>query len=136
MENINDLPLYKRLGIKEGIEIKLINEPDYYLNLLNGIASKLHFHKKLKSSVDLIHLFTNSRKELSVEFPFLKDYIKDGGAFFVSWPKNSANFICDLDEEYVCEFGKRNGFKPGSPLSIDDYWAALKFTKITDNYDD
>lgn len=129
MENINDLPLYKRLGIKEGFEIKLINEPENYLTLLNGIRSKLRFHNKLKCAVDMIHLFTNSKKELSVEFPFLKDYVKNDGVLCVSWPKNSSSFVSDLNEDTVRELGKTYGLMNSSTFSIDNYWAGMKFTR-------
>lgn len=129
METINDLPLHKRLGIKEGFEVKLINEPEYYLTLLNGIAPKIHFHKRLKYAVDFIHLFTSSRKELSIEFPFLKDYIKNDGVFCVSWPKNSSNFVSDLDENTVREIGIKNGLVYCLSFSIDNYWTAVNFTK-------
>jgi hypothetical protein len=133
MENINDLPLYKRLGIKEGFEIKLINEPNDFKNMLGGELPKIYFHKTLKSSVDLIHLFTYSRKELSIEFPFLKDYIKNEGVFCVSWPKNTLNFISDLDEETVRQFGEINGLVNARSFVIDDYWTAMKFTKSRSN---
>ncbi len=129
MEKLYEVPLYKRLGIKEGTEVKLINEPDYYIKLLNGIASKIIFRKKLNSAVDVIHLFTNSKKELSVELPALTNYIKESGVIWVSWPMNNPNFVSDLNEKLVCELGERYGLMRGFSFEMDDYWLAMNFTK-------
>lgn len=131
MENINKQSLHRKLGIKEGFEVKLINEPDNYLELLNGIASQIHFHNKLKEPVDVIHLFTKSKKELLIEFPFLKNLIKSNGMFWVSWPKNNSKYVSDLNENNIREIGLMNGLVNTKACSIDDNWSALKFVYRT-----
>ncbi|PKL81685.1 MAG: DUF3052 domain-containing protein [Ignavibacteriae bacterium HGW-Ignavibacteriae-3] len=127
MSGIIQLPLYEKLGIENGFQIKLINEPDNFIDSLNGILEKIHLHKKLLEPVDLIHLFTRSRKELLVEFPVLKKYVKENGAFWVSWPKKSSAQMSDLDYFAVREIGLINGLTDVSGCSIDDNWNALKF---------
>jgi len=127
MENINKQSLHRKLGIKEGFEVKLINEPDNYIELLNGIASQIHFHNKLKKQVDVIHLFTKSKNELLIEFPFLKNFIRTNGMFWISWPKNNSEYVSDLNENIIREIGLMNGFVDTKVCSIDDNWSALKF---------
>jgi len=131
MENINTQPLHRKLGIKEGFEIKLINEPDNYIELLNGIASQIHFQNKLKNPVDVIHLFTKSKKELLIEFPFLKNFIRTNGMFWVSWPKKTSTYVSDLNENIIREIGLMNGLVDTKVCSIDDSWSALKFVYRT-----
>ena len=131
MENINKRSLHQKLGMKEGFEVKLINEPDDYLELLNGIASQIHFHNKLKKPVDVIHLFTRSKKELSIEFPFLKNFIRANGMFWVSWPKKNSTYASDLNENIIREIGLMNGLVDTKVCSIDDNWSALKFVYRT-----
>lgn len=127
MDSTINIPLHIKLGIEEGFQIKLINEPDNFINLFNGVLDKIHLHKKLYEPVDLIHLFTRSKKELLVEFPFLKKYIKENGAFWVSWPRKSSAHISDLDYFAVREIGLSNGLIDISACSIDENWNALKF---------
>ncbi len=37
-------PLAKKLGIKPGFNIKLVNAPDYYLTLFTDLPGDLHFN--------------------------------------------------------------------------------------------
>lgn len=127
MNIANEIPLHKKLGIKEGYQIKLINEPDNFIDSFNGIYDKIHLHKILKEPVDLIHLFTRSKKELMVEFPTLKNYLKENGAFWVSWQKRNSNHISDLDNNVVRKIGLMNGLVDTKVCSIDENWSALKF---------
>jgi hypothetical protein len=127
MEKIEVTPLHKKLGIKEGFEVKLINEPDDFLESLNGIRNSVHFTKILNKPVDMIHLFTRSKKELIIEFSGLKNFIKKNGILWVSWPKRSSNYISDLDENVVRNIGLVNGLVDTKVCSIDENWSALKF---------
>jgi len=127
MKNINNKSLHQKLGIKEGFEVKLINEPDNYIELLNGIASQIHFHNKLKEPVDVIHLFTKSKNELLIEFPFLKDFIRTNGMLWISWPKRNSKYVSDLSENIIREIGLTNGLVDTKVCSVDDDWSALKF---------
>ncbi|MHB8907173.1 MAG: DUF3052 domain-containing protein [Melioribacteraceae bacterium] len=127
MNIMNGIPLHEKLGIKEGYQIKLINEPDNFIDSFNGIYDKIHFHKRLIEPVDLIHLFTRSKKELMVELPTLKNYIKETGAFWVSWPKRNSHHISDLNDSVVREIGRMNGLVDTKVCSIDENWSALKF---------
>ncbi len=116
----------KRIGIKEGYTIKLINEPEEYSKTIGLFGKQIKLQRKLKEPVDLIHLFTKSKKELSVEMPCLRNYIKDNGAIWISWPKKSSNFICDLDTLTVREIASQNGLSDTDICSFDDAWFAMK----------
>jgi hypothetical protein len=127
MSTTEGMPLHEKLGIKEGFEIKLINEPDNFIESFVGINDRIHFHRRLKEPVDLIHLFTRSKKELMVELPILKNYLKENGAFWISWPKRNSSHISDLDHNVVREIGLMNGLVDAKVCSIDENWSALKF---------
>ena len=116
----------KRFGIKNGYTIKLINEPEEYSEVIALLDKPVKLQKKLHEPVDLIHLFTKSKKELSVEMPCLRKYIKDNGAIWISWPKKSSNFICDLDTLTVREIAVQNGLSDTDICSFDDAWFAMK----------
>lgn len=116
----------KRFGIKNGATIKLINEPEKYSEVIALVDKPIRLQKKLHEPVDLIHLFTKSKKELQVEMPCLKKYIKEGGAIWVSWPKRSANFVSDLDSLIVREIAALNDLCDTYICSFDDLWFAMK----------
>ena len=127
MKKIVETPLHIKLEIKEGLEIKLINEPEYFLDSLNGIREKVHIRHILNKPVDLIHLFTRSKKELWVEFAGLKRFMKKNGVLWISWPDKSSRIVSDLDENAVKDIGFKNGLVDVKSCSIDNNWRALKF---------
>jgi hypothetical protein len=133
MENINNTPLHIKLGIKEGFEIKLINEPDNFHNLLNEIQGTVHFRKILNEPIDMIHLFTHSKKELVVELSGLKNFVKKEGILWVPWPKKYSSYVTDLDHQTVKEIGLTSGLEDEEVCSIDDNWSALKFVHRTED---
>lgn len=121
--------LINRLNIINGASVKLINEPNYYFDLLGNVPEDVKIHKKLDGPVDMIHLFTRTRKELMVEFPVFKKYVSKNGALWISWPKKSSNLPTDLNEEIVKNIGNQNEFTGLGLCDFDETWLALKFEK-------
>lgn len=65
-------PLVKKLGIKPGAKILLINEPRNYFTLLGEIPMIERLNRDyISSDVDFVHLFSTSQEEL---FPLLNEY--------------------------------------------------------------
>jgi hypothetical protein len=127
MYSIDSLSLYKSVGIHEGADIKLINEPENLFSGLNEDVNQYVFHKHLKQPVDLIHLFTRSKKELSVELPSLLKYLKHEGVLMITWPKDTERFSSDLDNCYVSEFGTNVGLVEAGSYSLGNNWSTLTF---------
>src|SRR5471030_698131 len=82
-------PLAKKLGIKDGFHISLINSPEYYLSLFTDLPAELYFENKGDIKINFIHFFTNSKDEFTSLLPLLKDRIKPNGMIWVSWPKKA-----------------------------------------------
>ena len=127
MDLTERFPLYAYSGIEDGFRIKLINEPDEFKESLNGFYPQINFQNRLKEPVDLIHLFTRSKKELIVELPALAKYLKEEGTLWVSWPDINSDHISDLNEQTVREIGLLHGFEEIEFGTIGGNWSALKF---------
>jgi SpoU rRNA methylase family enzyme len=56
-------PLAKKLGLKEGQRVLLIDEPDDYLSLLQPLPASLSVARQAGPAIDLLQLFV-VRKEL------------------------------------------------------------------------
>jgi hypothetical protein len=64
-------PLVKKLGIREGFQIAIINEPADYFNLLSGLPGNVIWYKNLnKSNLDMSHLLLSAGKYLATSFPW------------------------------------------------------------------
>ncbi len=65
-------PLEKKLGLKDGQRVSLIDVPDYYENLFTSFPE---IQLKSRATVELIHFFAKSQKELIQKLPKLKKRI-------------------------------------------------------------
>ncbi len=69
-------PLAKKLGIKAGFTVKLVNIPPYYFGLFTDMPEIVTCNNITgKQKVDFIHFFTKGAEELNKLLPLLKKEI-------------------------------------------------------------
>jgi len=118
-------PLDKKLGIKPGFGIQLVNAPDYYFNLFDELPGDLHFDEDDEPK-DLIHFFTKQENELITMLPILRMQIKPNGMIWVSWPKKSSKIITDITEDTIRNFALKIGLVDIKVCAVDEIWSGLK----------
>lgn len=119
-------PLFKKLGIKPGYEMIIINEPAAYWEWLSPLPEGAIVKPK-SDEVDFIHLFVKEWKVFEKEFVKNKKRLKKDGMFWISWPKKSSKVLSDLDETIIREFGIKNGLVDVKVCAVDETWSGLKF---------
>jgi len=119
-------PLAKKLGIKEGFQIDLINAPEYYLCLFTDLPANLYFENKKDAKIDFIHFFTKSRDEYKTILPNLKNRIKPNGIIWVSWPKKASKVPTDITENIIRNFALQTGLVDIKVCAVDETWSGLK----------
>lgn len=120
-------PLVKKLGIKAGNDILLVNTPDHYMDLLGTeLPDDLVFQEE-RSQSDFIHFFTKEHEELDREFSDLKKYLDKNGMIWVSWPKKASKVPTSVDEALVRRKGLELGLVDVKICAVDETWSGLKF---------
>jgi hypothetical protein len=119
-------PLAKKLGIKPGFNIKLVNAPDYYLELFTDLPGDLNFEEDSNAKKDLIHFFTKQADEYIKTLPLLKNEIKPNGIIWVSWPKKASKIITDITEDIIRNYAIKIGLVDIKVCSVDEIWSGLK----------
>ena len=119
-------PLFKKLGIKEGASVWLINPPHNYTALIGEIAGTLSFREKAGEGLDFIHFFTNSAGELEKTLPVLKQEIKKDGMIWVSWYKKSCGKPTEVTENMVRDTALAIGLVDVKVCAVDEDWSGLK----------
>jgi hypothetical protein len=119
-------PLFKKLGLKEGQAIKLVNAPSHYCELIGEMIGSIQIWDDAVADLDLIHFFTNSKQELQDTLPKQMTEIKKSGSIWVSWYKKSAGKPTELSEDLIRETALAAGLVDVKVCAIDDDWSALK----------
>src|SRR6266480_2282848 len=95
MAGYSGTPLVKKLGIKSGFNIALINAPRDFARHLD-LPANVTINLKTRKPLDFALLFVKSEKELVVGFPQYTARLTPGGMLWVSWPKKSSGLATNL----------------------------------------
>lgn len=120
-------PLAKKLGIKEGQSVVLVNLPEHYFDLFSDFPEVDIVNASNERSIDFIHLFCTHLDELEKHYDGLKVQMKKNGTFWISWPKGSSKIQKDLDGNIVRRYGLTHGLVDVKVCAVDADWSGLKF---------
>ena len=132
-------PLAKKLGIKEGMTVLVVNAPADYAELVaplpEGVTIVEEMHAGRVRSVGIAHLFTNSRDELASELSRLRNVIAQDGAIWVSWYKKAAKLPTEITEDDIRDAAFPLGLVDVKVCAVDEKWSGLKVVIRRENRD-
>lgn len=119
-------PLLKKLGIKPGMSVLLINQPEDYYDLAGTDISDQLYAKS--ETPDLIHLFVKSNKEFETVMKKLTPVFKKNTAIiiWVSWYKKSAKIPTDVSEDVIRNYALKNDLVDVKVCAVSEIWSGLK----------
>ncbi|MFI5420622.1 MAG: DUF3052 domain-containing protein [Nitrososphaerales archaeon] len=129
-DNSRKVSLMKKLGIKEGFRIAIIQAPPSYVETLGKLPfrASLEEDKVAKGGeFNLIHFFAKRLVDLEREFPKIPPKLSRDGMLWISWPKKSSGVKTDLSDNCVRKVGLDNEMVDVKVAAIDETWSALKF---------
>lgn len=118
-------PVFKKLGLKPGIKLQLINEPDHYFDLIGKDIEV----EVVKSGGEMVHMFAVSRKELEKTFLSVITKALPGTIIWISWYKKSAKIPTDITEDVIREMVLPTGWVDIKVCAVDELWSGLKMVK-------
>ena len=127
MAGYSSTPLTKKLGIKEGSRIGLVNAPKGFQSELGELPENAEFVARLKNSLDIILFFVLTQRELARDFSKLAKKLVADGMIWIAWPKKSSGVTTDLSFESVQRIGLDAGLVDVKICAVDDTWSGLKF---------
>ncbi len=127
-------PLAKKLGIKDGYVIMVVNEPEHYMSLFSDFPENIERKKKLDSeSFDFIHIFVQNHAELERIVQVVKPALKKTGILWVSWPKGTSKIQSELKREPIREHLLKTELVDIKVCAVDEDWSGLKFMYRKEN---
>jgi hypothetical protein len=118
------VPLHKKLGVKEGSRVAVVNEPDgFQLEVPDGVEMLQRASKRL----DVILFFSQTEQHLRRRFGVLAGYLEPAGGLWVAYPKKSSDLETDLSFESVQAVGLEGGLVDNKSVAVDDDWSGVRF---------
>lgn len=127
MAGYSNTPLAKKLGIKEGHRMLVINQPGHYFKLFENFSSAVAVDDEpVHPPYDVVHFFTSRKAELLQRLPLLKQIIVQNGMIWVSWPKGKSELPKDLNENDVRQCMLSIDMVDVKVCAVDNDWSGLK----------
>lgn len=119
-------PLAKKLGIKPGHKVRLVNVPAHYFDLFADWPENVTVLKDQVTKKNLVHYFTKNAKDLADDIASLQSEIEANGIIWISWPKKSSKVPTDITEDTVRALALINGLVDIKVCAVDEVWSGLK----------
>jgi hypothetical protein len=129
MAGYSQTPLVKKLGIKAGQRVAIVNPPNKFLaQELQPLPENVRLAPATaRGQFDFIMLFVSSEKSLQKELPKLTKKLARDGILWVSWPKKSSGVETDLSFGVVQQLGLKIGLVDVKICAVNEIWSGLKF---------
>jgi hypothetical protein len=119
-------PLGKKLGIKPGMRIVLLEAPDDYARLVAPVPEGVRFSTRLIEGADMVHVFATGKELLARSLVRALPKLSRDGMIWVSWPKKAAKIPTDVTEDRVREAALRLELVDVKVAAVDTVWSGLK----------
>lgn len=115
-------PLWKKLGYREGLRVRLIDAPKHYFDLLS-----LPFEVKPgDDDAEMVHVFASERLALATHLSHLREVCPPSTIVWVSWPKRISKVPTDITEDVIREVALPMGWVDVKVCAVDEIWSGLK----------
>ncbi|MCB9235875.1 MAG: DUF3052 family protein [Bacteroidia bacterium] len=119
-------PLLKKLGIKPGFSLCLVDAPDDFPSLLGPLPEGCTLQTSPLPKVDFLHYFCEQDAGLSARLEELMQCIQRDGMIWISWPKGRSKVPGALTEDKVRDAALPLGLVDIKVCAIDAKWSGLK----------
>ena len=129
MPGYSGTPLPKKLGIKPGLRVSLVDMPaDVRAELKDSLQQCKIVRGNLLGKIDFIISFAESKEDLE-DLDFISTWLAPAGMLWICWPKKSSEVATDVDENVVRKIGLATGLVDVKVCSVTEVWSGLKFVR-------
>lgn len=127
MPGYSGTPLWKKLGLKPGLQALVEAPPDDYFSLL-GLPAEVEvtWEAKVSAKTQLVHLFVQKSSTLTARLTKLRGSIRPDCAIWVSWPKKASGVAADVTENRIREVALPLGLVDIKVCAVSEVWSGLK----------
>jgi hypothetical protein len=132
MAGYSGTPLPKKLGIKPGHRVLLVDAPSSFA--LAPLPAGVTIDRKPDAAAyDVIVAFCPDAAALTDGFGDWRARLDPAGGLWIAWPKKSSGVATDLTENAVRDIGLAAGVVDNKVCAIDETWSGLRLViRLTD----
>ena len=119
-------PLAKKLGIREGDRVALLNAPEGMRDALEPLPDRVRVTTSARGTLDVIVSFHDRRADLERRIPTLLKALDVDGGIWMAWPKKASGVPTDLTEDVQREIWLPLGLVDTKVCAIDATWSGLR----------
>jgi len=117
--------LAKKMKLKPGSSIAIINAPDGYLKELEPLPEGVKVAESLKGKFDWLQLFVKNKAEIDKLAPRVFKALKPESMLWISFPKGTSKIQTDLTRDKGWDVLKDADLKWLTLISVNDTWSAF-----------
>jgi hypothetical protein len=126
MSGYSGTPLPRKLGIKEGARVALVDAPDNFEATLGALPDGVTVRTRARGPVDVIVFFTASRAKLERRIETLRSSLDPAGRLWAAWPKRASGVPTDVTEDVVREIALAHRLVDNKVAALDETWSGLQ----------
>ena len=119
--------LLKKLGIKPGKSLLILNAPDGYIATLAPLPEDATLQTQAGGTFDFVQVFVRDKADLHRNAPTAMQALKSGGLLWFTYPKKTSAIKSDISRDVLWEELSDTGMSPVTMIAIDETWSALRF---------
>ena len=127
MAGYSGTPLPRKLGIKEGSTLALIDSPPDFARTLGDLPPRVRVDPLGGAGADLTIWFCRSRADLTAKIPDVRERIGGSGRLWIAWQKQASGAATDVRQTDVRAAGLGCGLVDFKVCAIDRTWSGLQF---------
>jgi len=115
-------PLAKKLGLKPGSRLRLVNQPQGFLE---PPGEWIQAEERFNVAV----VFCRSMDDVARAFDALEPLLDPPGGIWIAWPKKASGIESNCSDMAVRDLGLSTGLVDNKVCAIDATWSALRFAR-------
>ena len=119
-------PLAKKLGLKPGDLVCLLDAPAGFSKLLEPLPEGVRFATRFDKAARLVHVFATRKSGLAKVLASCRKRLAPDAGVWVSWPKKASKMETDITENVIRSVALPMGLVDIKVCAVDETWSGLK----------
>jgi hypothetical protein len=124
MAGYSGTPLWRKLGIRPGDTVTLLDAPPGFA--IADLPAGVQVHRAIQGRSAVIVAFHTTRSTIAHRFPTLMRALEVDGGLWIAWPKRSSGVPTDVTEDVVRDVALPTGMVDNKVCAIDETWSGLR----------